>query len=198
MKEASKAMRRRWIEDAQGVFPWKSIFVGRMIDIGCSDDMIPFETCEPFDTAQGDANKVDDYFEPETFDLVHSSHLIEHLHDPSDAIERQIKILKIGGHLIFSIPTFDEYEKRRWPSLTNPDHKNAFSIWRKSHHAVPDKNFYHVPTLVKKYNPLLCRAILTNFDFNKPDSIDQTYEESDNVEICYEIVICKKDPKKFP
>lgn len=189
MKESSKAIRRRWVEDAQGVFPWRSIFAAPILDIGSGDDPLKLDGVTTFDKENGDANKIDEYFEPESFQTVHASHLVEHLFDPSDFIVRCLKILKKGGHIVFFVPSFDEYEKRVWPSVKNGDHKFAFSMWRKSYPNV--SNFIHVPTLVKDYNAKLCRLVLTNFDFNKPDSIDQTIDEADGCECGCEVVIQK-------
>ena len=49
MNEASKAMRRRMLEDKLGIFNWGDIFVGNGIDVGCGPDKIKYDSCIAFD-----------------------------------------------------------------------------------------------------------------------------------------------------
>lgn len=189
MHETSKAMRRRRLEDEAGLFKWGDIFKGAGLDVGAGDDALPFENCQPFDKPHGDANKLDTYFKPETFSYVHASQCLEHLYNPADALERWLKVLKVGGHLIITVPDFDAYEKRCWPSRYNPDHKAAFSLWRHGFNGVP--LFYHVPTMIAKYTVCRCGLIMTNYNFQLPESIDQTYHEDAGVECWIEFIIKK-------
>ncbi len=58
MNEASKAMRRRLIEDELGIFNWSEIFTGNGIDVGCGPDKIWYDSCRAFDLEHGDANVI--------------------------------------------------------------------------------------------------------------------------------------------
>jgi hypothetical protein len=63
-----------------------------------------------------------------TYDFVHSSHCLEHLHDPAEALSNWFRILRPGGHLIGLVPDEDLYEQGIWPSTFNGDHKWSFTI----------------------------------------------------------------------
>jgi SAM-dependent methyltransferase len=72
---------------------------------------------------------------PETFDYVHSSHLLEHLEDPVRFLRRAFEVLKPGGYLLLLVPHRDRYEnKRLLPSNWNGDHK---SYWLPEEHDPP-------------------------------------------------------------
>ena len=51
-----------------------------------------------------DCMELDQYFEPESFDIVLSSECIEHTPDPETALIQMIKLLKPGGVLVISTP----------------------------------------------------------------------------------------------
>ena len=57
------------------------------------------------------------------FDVVHSSHCIEHLDDPEKAISEMYRVAKPGGLLILTVPHFSS--RLAW---TDIEHKRAFSI----------------------------------------------------------------------
>jgi SAM-dependent methyltransferase len=100
---------------------------GKVLDIGAGADLV-CSHAQAFDLKHGDANYVDDYFEIESFDVVHSSHCLEHMHQPVDAIHRWWKLVKQGGYLIIVVPDETLYEQGIWPSLFNADHKSAFTL----------------------------------------------------------------------
>jgi len=83
---------------------------------------------ESFDVDKGDANTIDKYFEPETFDSIHSSHCLEHMINPVSALAGWWSILKRGGFLILVVPDEDLYEQTIWPSAFNSDHKSTFRL----------------------------------------------------------------------
>lgn len=52
----------------------------------------------------GDWQTLTEIFEPESFDIIISSHVIEHIKDDIKALNESYKILKKGGKLIFNTP----------------------------------------------------------------------------------------------
>jgi SAM-dependent methyltransferase len=188
-KETSKAMRRRMIENSLGVFPWLEILKGEGLDVGAGDDPLQIGGCQHFDKDDGDAEKLDELIAHASLDYLHASQCLEHMLDPADALARWFRCVRKGGHLVISVPDFDLFEKRLWPSKWNPDHEAGFSLWRKSYPNCP--LFYHVPTMLSGYNVKLLRLVATNFNYNLSDEVDQTWHESDGVEAFIEFVIQK-------
>ena len=110
-------------------------FVGHGIDVGGGHDSLAlFVELFPliknvviYDAPQGDAQKlanVDD----ESFDFLFSSHCLEHVRDPVEALANWIRVIRRGGHLVISVPDEDLYEQGTWPSTFNTDHKMTFTI----------------------------------------------------------------------
>jgi SAM-dependent methyltransferase len=121
MREASKTSAVRGAELAP------RYFAGRVLDIGAGDDpVVPHAT--PFDREHGDANRADAWFPAASFDCVHSSHCLEHMTDPPDALARWWSLVAPGGHLIVVVPDEDLYEQGYWPSLFNPEHTATFRV----------------------------------------------------------------------
>lgn len=109
---------------------------GSGIDIGSGDDplgryqeLFPLMTgCRTWDLPDGDATHMAG-IPDDTFDFVHSSHCLEHLDWPMDALDNWIRICKPGGHLLVMVPDANLYEQGVWPSTwAGSGHKWAFSI----------------------------------------------------------------------
>ena len=70
-------------------------------------------------------------FPPEMFDLVHASHLIEHLNDPGTFFREAWRVLRRGGYLLLITPNIDGFQARlmgsRWRSAIF-DHLYLFSV----------------------------------------------------------------------
>lgn len=175
MKETSKAMMRRGIEDRNG-FPWSSkIFVGAGIDIGCGDDKLPFEGCDGFDIQDGDANHLYHYRDQDSVDYIHSSQSLEHMREPITALAGWLTVVKPGGYVVVTVPDWCLYEKMQWPSNFNSDHKSTWSLWLPGspapHHIlVPDM----LTSLAGSCRILKCALVDTNYDYKLPAYIDQT------------------------
>jgi SAM-dependent methyltransferase len=100
---------------------------GRVIDIGAGADPV-CSWAESFDLADGDANFITRYRAPESYDTVHSSHCLEHLYQPREALGQWWRLVKPGGYLVLVVPHEDLYEQGFWPSIFNPDHKATFRL----------------------------------------------------------------------
>lgn len=101
------------------------------IDIGCGNDLV-CSNAEPFDLEHGDAQNISKFKKSNSFDFVHSSHCLEHMQDPRNALEAWWAILKPGGYFIIVVPDEDLYEQGEWPSKYNPAHKATFTLNDKS------------------------------------------------------------------
>ena len=131
MQETSKAVIRR-LSDSRFASRY---FVGHGIDIGCGDDsLLKYRQQFPLisDVKSWDLPDCDAQYmqtvQDNTFDFVHSSHCLEHLHDPYEAFRNWIRICKPGGHIVTTIPDEDLYEQGQWPSTYNGDHKTSWTI----------------------------------------------------------------------
>ena len=106
---------------------FEKYFSGKVIDIGAGDDLV-CSWAERFDQEDGDANFITKYKASHTYDTVHSSHCLEHMHNPCDALEEWWTIIKPGGYLVLVVPDEDLYEQGMWPSRFNADHKCTFTL----------------------------------------------------------------------
>lgn len=196
-QETSKCTERRLKDRSR----WDHIFGSFVIDVGPGDDPLvwPEAQVTPFDKKEGDANKIDEYFNHPLQNMptcIHGSQVMEHLHHPADFINRCLTILRPGGWIVMTVPDFDLYEKRHFPSKFNPDHKTTWSLWRPSRIMVASTLKFphiHVPTWIKQFNVAQRYATLidTNYDYLKDDSIDQTWLREDGVECWIEILLQK-------
>jgi 2-polyprenyl-3-methyl-5-hydroxy-6-metoxy-1,4-benzoquinol methylase len=66
----------------------------------------------------------------QSFDLVHLSHLIEHVPDPRGFLEEAARVTRVGGHLVLVTPDVSGFQARlfgkRWRSAI-ADHLHLFS-----------------------------------------------------------------------
>ena len=99
---------------------------GEGLDIGPGDDPVRSDVVQ-FDREEGDAGRIDEYLS-QRFDYVWSSHCLEHLDDPADALKRWWSLVKPGGYLIVVVPDEDLYEQGHYPSLLNSDHRSTFTL----------------------------------------------------------------------
>jgi len=169
---------------------------GKLLDVGCGPDATKITDFPgltevvPFDEAQGDANLIDSYYAANTFDVVYGSQVLEHLHNPHDALRRFLAITKPGGHVVMSIPDFVIYENSIFPSRFNPDHKTTWGFYRPNH----DRGV-GVADLVQGFvgvaQPILIQYCDTNYDYALDKSVDQTFDESRGVEAWIEFVVRK-------
>lgn len=131
--ECSKAATRRAADRAfTDLF-----FVGDGIDIGAGPDGLSSQhalfprmrTVRLWDIPDGDAMLMQGVPD-ESFDFVHSSHCLEHLHNPETALGHWLRIVKPGGYVVVTIPDEDLYEQGVWPSTFNSDHKQTFTPFK--------------------------------------------------------------------
>jgi len=110
-------------------------FKGFGLDVGGGSDSLatfaeffPLATAiTPYDMANGDAQFLRNV-EDASFDFVYSSHCLEHMRDPSEALSNWLRVLKPKGFLTVQVPDEDLYEQGHWPSRFNSDHKLTFTM----------------------------------------------------------------------
>ena len=100
---------------------------GTVIDIGAGKDLVCAHA-ERFDMEDGDANVISRFRPVNHYDTVHSSHCLEHMHDPAAALREWWSLLKPGGYMVIVVPDEDLYEQGIWPSIFNRDHKATFRL----------------------------------------------------------------------
>ncbi len=131
MTGQSKAARRRYND---GAF-LSRYFVGRGVDVGGRPDpleqyvgMFPLMVeVRTWDLEDGDGQLMESV-EDRSYDFLHSSHCLEHLVDPHEALRNWIRVVRPGGHIIVTVPDEDMYEQGVWPSTKNTDHKHTFTM----------------------------------------------------------------------
>jgi SAM-dependent methyltransferase len=131
MFETSKALLRR-LHDSRFATRY---FVGHGLDIGAGPDALGqyaeqfplMASCRAWDVKDGDAQLLAAVADA-SLDFAHSSHCLEHLRDPREALHHWLRILKPGGHLVVMIPDEDLYEQGVFPSTYNADHKWTFTM----------------------------------------------------------------------
>lgn len=118
--ETSKCRARR---EREGFF--EKYCQGRGIDIGWGGDLLA-PNCTGFDFEDGDSQTLEGVADA-SFDFAYSSHNLEHMRDPAEALANWWRVVRPGGFLIFTVPHRDLYEKRTTlPSRFNKDHKHYF------------------------------------------------------------------------
>jgi SAM-dependent methyltransferase len=131
VKELSKSIPRRLREPNF----LRRYFVGKGVDIGGKPDPLTLYAeffplmgeVKVWDLEDGDAQLMAGVAD-ETYDFVHSSHCLEHLHDPAEGLRNWLRILRPGGYIVVTIPDEDIYEQGTFPSTFNRDHKVTFTI----------------------------------------------------------------------
>jgi SAM-dependent methyltransferase len=120
--ETFKALPRRNRENF-----FSSYCNGVGLDIGYGGDLLA-ANCLGYDVEDGNAQLLDG-MRNEKFDFVYSSHTLEHLADPAEALFNWWRVVKSGGVMILYIPHRDLYEKKATlPSRWNLGHRQFFTL----------------------------------------------------------------------
>jgi SAM-dependent methyltransferase len=138
------------------------------IDIGCGIDPIN-NTFYRWDSIYGDGDATFmDGIPDEMFQTVYSSHLLEHIQDPVEAVRNWWRILKPSGHLIVVVPHRDLYEQQKeLPSRWNSDHK---WFWLPTEHELPHTlSLAHVVGAATGKDTIFVRILDENYVNNGVD-----------------------------
>ena len=163
---------------------------GHGIDIGCGNDVLTVDQglVDGWDVGNGDAQYLHGI--PDVvYDFVYSSHCLEHLADVSVSLTNWVRTLKPGGAMYLVVPDYALYEKMRFPSRFNPDHKQTFSL-DLTRDQVRRANHWHIgrdlrPLLVALGIDIAFIALEDErFDYNIGPEVDQTAGDGALAQIC--------------
>lgn len=198
MRELSKSIWRR----AKDPIFVNNVFVGKAVDIGGEPDplslyahMFPkLGDVKVWDWSDGDAQRISS-FTTETFDLVHSSHCLEHMVDPFEALVEWYTILNPGGYLVVTVPDEDLYEQGIFPSTFNSDHKWTFTIFKNNSWSSKSLNVLELTaTMSKELGAEIHKISLEKSGyFDNLPRFDQSLIPT--IELSIEIIIRKPGPK---
>jgi SAM-dependent methyltransferase len=122
--ETAKARARR---EKEGFFV--RYCRGRGLDVGYGGDLVS-SNARGYDIENGNAQTLSG-IPDESFDFVHSSHVLEHMVDVKLALQNWWRVVNPRGYLLLLVPDRDLYEKRQGlPSRWNADHKHFFLLDR--------------------------------------------------------------------
>ncbi len=167
---------------------FQGLLAGKGIDIGCSNTPIT-DTCDRWDLEQGDAQYLSGVAD-ETYDWIFSSHLLEHVRNPTAAVARWWKTLKVGGYLIFLVPDEDLYEQYVWPSRFNDDHRSTFTPSKATSWSPVSVNITDMLNGLPGHKLLSLTIEDTGYDYSLVDT-DQT---SGGAEASIQVIIRKEQP----
>lgn len=192
MFEQSKAVKRRY---NIGSFH-NTYFVGWGIDIGCGQDSLNnyrhvfknIEVVRGWDLPDGDAQILASIADNE-YNFVTSSHCLEHMRDPREALTNWIRVCKPKGHIVITVPDEEMYEHDHWPSKFNDDHKWSFTLRHES--KMPKTiNVLELCSSVNHLARVEKIEIIRDMFYENAGDVDQTLHPS--IECCIEIVLRKE------
>ena len=196
MKECSKSIMRRMHEPNFS----NRYFVGKGLDIGGGPDPLGLylelfprmQGVKIWDKTDGNAETLDT-IESCIFDFVHSSHCLEHLDDPSQALQNWFRVLKPDGYLVIMVPDEDMYEQGEFPSTWNGDHKFTFTIFKKNSWSPKSINILDLlETLDENHEIIKIQKLDASYRYNIP-RFDQSLTP---IGECGIEIIIRKRPEK--
>tara|TARA_Y100000310_G_C20667467_1_gene808400 strand:+ start:1124 stop:1669 length:546 start_codon:yes stop_codon:yes gene_type:complete len=137
----------------------------KRLNFGCGDDILEGHTNMDLVKLPGvdtihDFNKFPYPFKDNTFDLVYTSHVLEHVLDLGKVMEELKRICKPGARIVIRVPHFSS-----GVSYRDPTHQRLFSYFTFEYFT--DKCFYPLP----KFKILKRKLNFTRWAFpflNKP------------------------------
>jgi len=195
MWEQSKSAKRRFYD---GNFHSR-YFAGHGIDIGGAPDPLSqyigifpkMLSVRIWDLNDGDARYMNGVPDNQ-FDFLHSSHCLEDIEEPYDAMNHWIRIVKPGGFLVITVPDEDLYEQGHWPSRFNPMHKWTFTIYKKASWSVKSVNLLDL--LIHFSDRTQIEKIQIQRDFFREALVSQGTDQTRTpvAECCIEFILQKR------
>lgn len=173
-------------------------FVGCGLDVGggqdslaCYSELFPrIQNVFVYDVTHGDAQTLRNV-PGESFDFLYSSHCLEHLRNPQEALGNWIRVVKPGGHLVINVPDEDLYEQGHWPSRYNTDHKVTFTLFKRHSWSPVSINVMDlVANVADRASPLALHLVDQGYRYSLQSmNVDQT--RTPLAEAAIEIVLRK-------
>lgn len=175
----------------------ETIFRGVGLDVGCGYDKMDcthfplVHNIDGYDQCLGNGNAQTLIDIPDnSYDFLVSSHCLEHMESPEDAIKNWIRVVKPSGYLVITVPDWDMYEHRQWPSKFNGDHKSSWTIEQPDMPHVRNIHFF-LQELLDTVSILQVSVLTDKFDKILPKEVDQT-GPVDGPECAIEFILRKK------
>lgn len=168
-------------------------FVGHAIDIGAGPDGLGrqgwpnLRSVWEWDQANGDATLMAGV--ERQFDLVYSSHCLEHINEPFKALARWWKLVRPGGHLVLVVPDEDLYEQGVFPSIANSGHKNTWTLFKPVSWSPASINLLPLLFVLPFARIVRAEWLERGFDYAIPRT-DQTATAA--CESCIEVIVRKE------
>lgn len=146
-----------------------------------------------YDQPHGDAQMLANVFD-NSFDFLYSSHCLEHLCAPAEALENWLRVVRPGGYLVVNVPDEDLYEQGEWPSRFNSDHKLTFTIAKPSSWSPVSVDLLHLLSKFRDQAEVLSiQRLDQGYRFESlPRGIDQT--RTPMAECGIEFILRKRKP----
>lgn len=178
--EMSKANVRR-AKDWRYANRW---FVGKGLDIGCGTDPLKVDNQDGFfqiasidgydkELGNGDAQILTEIPDAK-YDFVVSSHCLEHMINPEVALRNWLRVVKSSGFLVITVPDWDLYEHRHWPSKFNVHHTSWTT--RCFDGAGYPAHVIHVPSWLMKFDVdiEMLQLLTEHYRYDFGNLVDQT------------------------
>ena len=162
---------------------FRRIFQGVGIDIGAGPDNVAsgnlfpgIVSCEAFDREHGDAAHVLQHRPAASYDFVYSSHCLEDLESPVEAIREWYALVKPDGYLVLLLPDEDLYEQGFFPSHFNSNHFWTFTIAKRQTESWSPRSINLISLIVENLpHSRIMRVSVedSNYDYSLTN-VDQT------------------------
>ena len=130
-------------------------------------------SCRLWDIEDGDAQLLASVADS-ALDFVHSSHCLEHMRHPREALHHWLRVLKPAGHAVITVPDEDLYEQGAFPSTFNTDHKWTFTMHKATSWSAKSVNLMDILTQFSDIAQVVkIEQLDATFRFGLP-RIDQT------------------------
>lgn len=162
-----------------------------VLDIGCGDDKIT-ESATGWELEPDGNGQMLATIPDTSFDVVFSSHFLEHVADPLEGLLNQWRVLRPGGYLIFQIPDEDLYEQCLYPSPWNSDHKYTWTIHKDHTWSPASKNVVDLIRYLPNHKIISMKIVDTGYRYdivNPRTAVDQT--EKYGAEAAVEVIVQK-------
>lgn len=158
---------------------------GSRLDIGAGKWPLPGS--ESYDLEQGDAQTMTPRPKQENYTLVWSSHLLEHLQNPMNALGAWWELVKPLGYLWLLLPDFYLHEHAFWPS------RNKKHLWGMSLSNIFHPHVYDVFNGIRCFRVCwICRATICDEGYDYTRMYDRSFDQSAGAaQVSIEIILQK-------